>query len=167
MGLYIANTFHDLKVRKALAWGAFWKLKKVVKSKAPVHLKINLYKAFCLSIQLYGCEAWNLTEELCKKLNVFQTSCFRIILDISHNDHVTNCSLYSALNEYPLSLSVKQCQLCYVGHSLEDHKQIPLTSMCYTNQHMDVEAIAGGGHTTHRLPPFSNGKSCLPQMNWA
>ena len=77
---YIASTGKDIKYRKGKAWSAFWKLDRVWKSPASLQQKVQLFKASALSVVLYGCESWVLTSDLCRQLDSFQTSCFRIIL---------------------------------------------------------------------------------------
>ena len=49
--------------------------------------------------------AWNRTENLGKKLDTFQTSCLRKMLDIKNQDHITNKSISDAVNcrKRPLS----------------------------------------------------------------
>ena len=60
------------------SWGAFWKMKSVLKSKiVPLPLEINIFKTAVLTILLYGCESWILTENLEKSLNSFATNCYR------------------------------------------------------------------------------------------
>ena len=61
----IASTNSDIRTSKGQAWGAFWKMKRVFKSKiVPLPLKINIFKAAVLAILLYCCESWILTENL-------------------------------------------------------------------------------------------------------
>ena len=50
LGSYIASTDHDIQCRKGKAWGAFWKLKRVWQSTAPMALKMDISKSSVLSI---------------------------------------------------------------------------------------------------------------------
>ena len=43
-----------------------------------------------ISIFLYACESWTLTAELEKRTQAFEMRCYRMLLDISYEDHVTN-----------------------------------------------------------------------------
>ena len=62
LGSYIGSTELDVYVRIGLAWAAFFKLKSILRSpKIKLNFKIRLFKA-CISILLYGCETWILTE---------------------------------------------------------------------------------------------------------
>ena len=38
----------------------------------------------------YACESWTLTAELQRKIQAMEMRCYRKILYISHEDHVTN-----------------------------------------------------------------------------
>ena len=63
--------------------------------KVKLDFKIRLFKAACISILLYGCESWVLTEALMDKLEIFARVCIRLILGIEQfRDYVTNESLY-------------------------------------------------------------------------
>ena len=71
LGSYVGSTENDLQVHIGLAWAAFVKLKSILRSPKPnLNLKIRLFKAACVSILLYGCETWILTEALTEKLDI-------------------------------------------------------------------------------------------------
>ena len=58
LGAMIIATDKDVKIRKTLAWSAFWRLKSIWYTKSiPISLKIRIYKATCLTVLLYGCES--------------------------------------------------------------------------------------------------------------
>ena len=80
--------------------------------------KVQLFKASALSVLLYGCESWVQTSDLCRQLDSFQTSCFRIILGVSRTDHVSNEEVYDRTGTVPLSQSVKARQIRFLGHCL-------------------------------------------------
>ena len=42
------------------------------------------------SIFMYACESWTFTAELEKRTQAFEKRCYRRILNVSYNDHVTN-----------------------------------------------------------------------------
>ena len=63
LGSYVGSTERYVKVRIGLAWEAFDKLKSILRSpKVKLNFKIRLFKAACISILLYGCETWILSE---------------------------------------------------------------------------------------------------------
>jgi hypothetical protein len=103
MGSYVVNTDKDVRNRDGLAWAAFDRLRPILQSfdqasrsdKPQVSLKIRLFNMASLSILLYGCENWVLTDKQAKDLDVFPKTCYRIMLGISLSEsHMTNEQLY-------------------------------------------------------------------------
>ena len=70
LGSQIASSASDFKRRKALAWGAFWKLERLWRSsELPISTKIKLFHTTCVTILLYGCESWVLSQDMECKIN--------------------------------------------------------------------------------------------------
>ena len=93
-------------------------------STVPLEMKIKLLQASVLSVLLYGSQTWVLNEASKQTLNGFLTSCLRIILGIEREDRVENDEIYALTNLQPLSHSVQERQLAFLGHSVrrpEDH----------------------------------------------
>ena len=87
LGSYFGSTAHDVRVRIALAWAAFVKIKSILRSfMLKLNFKICLFKASYNSILLYGCEIWMITEALIEKLDIFARTCYRIMLDIKQSN---------------------------------------------------------------------------------
>ena len=83
LGSMMLSSETDIKIRKGQAWGAFWKMKDIWKSiKISLTLKINIFKASCLSILLYGSESWIITQKLADNLYCFATNFFRNMQNI-------------------------------------------------------------------------------------
>lgn len=119
LGSMMSSSEKDMRARKGQAWGAFWKMKEIWKSKSiKIQLKVRLFKASCLAILLYGSETWTLTKQQKQVLNSFATSCYRIMLGVKRMDHVTNETIYALVNEEPLSSVIARRQLTWVGHML-------------------------------------------------
>ena len=120
LGSYVGSTEHDVQVRIGLAWAAFAKLKTILRSPKPkLNFKIRLFKAACISILLYGCETWILTEALTEKLDIFARTCYRIMLGIKQSrDHVTNERLYQRVNQVPVREMIRERQLKFTGHCI-------------------------------------------------
>jgi hypothetical protein len=119
LGSMVLSSNTDIKVRKGLAWKAFWKLRNIWKSTTvPTKLKINIFKASCISILLYGSESWILTKTLEKSLNSFATSCYRIILNIKRLDKISNNRIYEMVKQEPLVQTIQRRQLRFIGHCL-------------------------------------------------
>jgi hypothetical protein len=113
LGSYVASSEADIRTRKGQAWGAFWKMKDVFRSKSlRIGLKMKIFKAACLTILLYGCESWILNEKLAKSLDSFATSCYRIMLNIKRLDKITNEEVYKrvAVGGTASILSQEQCR---------------------------------------------------------
>ena len=57
-----------------------------------------------ISIFLYACESWTLTAEIEKRTLAFEMRCYRRLLNISYQDHVTNeevrRKIQAAIGEY-------------------------------------------------------------------
>ena len=108
----------DLTKRRAQALGAFWKMKTLWDDDTvPIELKIKIFKVSVLSIFLYGCETWVITESEKQQVNSLATKCYRYMLHINQEqEHITNEELYNILNEKPLMVEMKKRQLKKLGH---------------------------------------------------
>lgn len=127
LGAHVGSTEKDVKSRIALEWLAFAKLKPILKAARPtVKFKMRLFNAACISVLLYGCESWVLTESLLKRLDVFARTCYRIILDIKQVEaHMTNDELYRITNQRPIREKIRERQLKFIGHCLRMHQDEP------------------------------------------
>ena len=54
--------------------------------------KVKLMWTLILHVStfLYGCESWTSTAEIEKRIQALEMRCYRRLLNISYNDHVTN-----------------------------------------------------------------------------
>ncbi|KAI8494388.1 hypothetical protein Bbelb_276140 [Branchiostoma belcheri] len=110
-------------------WTAFWKLLKIWRNSTfPISKKIKAFNVTCLSLLLYGCETWVLSRDMEDKINLFATSCLRIMLNIKRIDHVSNCEMYKATNTQPLIVRVRQRQLRFIRHTIRMPVEEPLMS---------------------------------------
>ena len=83
--------------------------------------KVKLMHSLVISIFLYACESWILTAELEKRTQAFEMRCYRRLLNISYQDHVTNeevrRKIQAAIGEYDELLTlVKKRKLRWFGH---------------------------------------------------
>ena len=132
LGSHIASTESDVRIRKGQAWGAFWKMKDVFRSKSvPTSLKVNIFEAACVSILLYGCESWIINKKLNNTLNSFATNCYRIMLGIKRIDKVSNDIVYKTVGRDTLTLQVQHRQLRFVGHSLRRNMYDPINKYVF------------------------------------
>ena len=126
LGSMVASGSSDLQRRKSLAWCAFWKLEQLWKSPhISITTKVKSFYTTCVTILLYGCESWVISQDMENKINAFATSCYRVILNIKHIDHVLNTTVYSMTNTVPLIHLVRHHQLKFLGHILRMSKEEP------------------------------------------
>ena len=115
----MASAASDFKRCKALAWSAFWKLEHLWRSpQLAISVKVNLFYTTCVTILLYDCESWVLSQDRESKINSFATSCYRIMRGIKQKDHVSNTIIYTMATTEPLVRCVRKCQLGFLGHIL-------------------------------------------------
>ena len=128
LGSHVGSTEKDVNTRIALAWVAFARLKPLLRASRPtIEFKIRLFNAACISILLYGCESWVLTEPLKKRLGTFARTCYRIILGVRQAEvHMTNNELYEKVSQRPIRDQIRERQLKFTGHCLRmDKEELP------------------------------------------
>ena len=126
LGSMVASGSSDLKRRKSLAWCAFWKLEQLWKSPhISITTKVKLFNTTCVTILLYGCESWVISQDMENKINAFATSCYSVMLNIKRIDHVLNTTVYFMTNTVPLIHLVRHRQLKFLGHILRMSKEEP------------------------------------------
>ena len=69
LGAWMSSSSKDFEIRKALAWQACHKLKKLWNSKLKRKLKIRTFQATIESILLYGSETWTIDKSLERRIN--------------------------------------------------------------------------------------------------
>ena len=114
LGAWIATTERDLRVRKAKAWAACHKLKKMWKSDLRRGLKIRLFAATVESILLYGSETWTLTESLKKRIDGCYTKMLRMALNVDWKQRKTNKEVYGNLPRATMKIQERRMRLA--GH---------------------------------------------------
>ena len=109
------DTETDIKVRKALAWNACHKLRKIWKSQRQLTSTVE-------SVLLYGSDTWTLTKSFIKQINGCYTRMLRMTYDISWKERLTNKSLYGKLPLVSTKIQVKRMRLA--GHCLRHTEEI-------------------------------------------
>ena len=116
------DTSSDIFVRKALAWSACHRLKKVWSSKLRRQLKERLFLATVESVLLYGAETWSLNKTMEKQINGCYTRMLRMTMNVNGKDHITNEELYGSL---PLvTLKIQQRRMRLAGHCIRHEEEI-------------------------------------------
>jgi hypothetical protein len=107
-------TEKDLRIRKAKAWAACHKLKKIWKSNLRKGLKIRLFVATVESMLLYGSKTWTLMESLRKRIDGCYTRMLRMALNVDQKQHLTNKEVYGRLPRATMKIQEQRMQLA--GH---------------------------------------------------
>jgi hypothetical protein len=120
LGAWIGTTEHDFIVRKAKAWAACHKMKKIWKSDLRRDLKVRLFQATVESILLYGSETWTMTKSLTKKIDGCYTRMLRMVLNVNWSSHTTNSVLYGNLPRVSSKIQERRMRLAGHIHRHED-----------------------------------------------
>ena len=83
LGSSVPSTEKDIDMRLTKAWTAIDKLSIIWKSELTDKMKCSFFQAVVVSILLYGCTTWTLTERLEKKLDGNYTRMLRVVLNMS------------------------------------------------------------------------------------
>ena len=114
LGAWINGSEHDIRVRRAKAWAACHKMKKIWKSNLRRDLKVRLFQSTVESVLLYGSEAWTMTAATEKRLDGCYTRMLRMALDVSWRDKLTNKELYGKLPKISTRIRMRRMRLA--GH---------------------------------------------------
>ena len=82
---------------------------------------IRLMRFLAMSIFMYACETWTITADIERRIQALEIRCFRKLLGILFNDHITNeevkARIGNAIGPYEdLLTSVKRHKLKWYGH---------------------------------------------------
>ena len=160
LGSQMASSASDFKRRKALAWGAFWKLERLWRSsELPISTKIKLFHTTCVTILLYGCESWVLSQDMECKINAFATSSYRVMLNIKQRDHVSNSSYIPWLTPNHLYTVLGSDSWVFLGMSFVSLKKSLSEDMLSIYHHM-----AKGDLDVHVPPTNLTSNVCWGMM---
>lgn len=122
----LLDTKLDITRRKGLAMAAYNKLNHVFKNKKiTTKTKLRVFNTYIVSIFLYNSELWTLTKTLEGKIDCFQRSLLRRLLDIKWPKKVTNQDLYELTEEKTWSSKIKKRRLTWLGHLLRLPENTP------------------------------------------
>ena len=116
LGAWMESTEKDFQVRKAVAWSACHKLRKIWNSSLSRKIKVRLFTATVETVLLYGCETWTVSKSLEKRLNGCYTRMLRMALNISWSKKLTNEQLYEDIP--PVSNKVAERRMRLSGHCI-------------------------------------------------
>ena len=111
-----------MEARITAAGKAFGALRKCLFSSSTITraAKTAVYEALILSILLYGCESWCLTEELLQRLRVFHAQCLRAMSRVTRKhtwEHrISSMQLMQEMGLDAIDFYVARRQLRWLGH---------------------------------------------------
>ena len=131
----------EIRTRIIIAKEAFNKVKNLVTNTSiSVELRKRFIKAYVWSTFLYGCEAWNISKVMGRRIEALEMWLYRRMLKIPWVDHISNEQvLQRAGARREIMTSIRQKQLRFLGHTMREHQ---LESICLMGK---VEGRRGRG----------------------
>ena len=131
----------DINSRIAMAKTAFNKVKPLLTNRSiAISLRRRFLKTYVWSTMLYGCEAWNISNAMHRKIEAAEMWFLRRMLRISWTEHATNQSvLERAGTRREMMRTIRQKQLRFLGHVMREGK---LENICVTGR---IEGRRGRG----------------------
>ena len=111
LGSSVSSTEKDIDTWLTKVWTAINRLSIIWQSDLTDKMKRSIFQAAVISILLYGCTTWMLTERLEKKLDGNYTRMLRAILNKSWWQHPTRHQLYGHLPPIMKTIQVRQTNL--------------------------------------------------------
>lgn len=111
------DCFIETKRRLAMAMQRLNNMKKLWQN-TNTSMKIKLLRACIFPVATYGCESWTITQTMQKKIQAFETRCYRKVLKISWTEKKRNIDILKEINtpEGWLMNSIMSRKLKYFGH---------------------------------------------------
>ena len=113
-GSSVSSIEKDIDTRLTKARTAIDKLSVIWKSNLTDKMKRSFFQAAVVSMLLYGCTTWTLTERLEKKIDGSYTRMMRAILNKSWRQHPTKLQLYGHLPPITKTIQVRRTR--HAGH---------------------------------------------------
>ena len=119
----------EIKTRISIAKESFKKIQNLVANQSiSVGLRTRFVKAYAWSTFSYGCEAWNISKAMEKRIDALEMWFYRRILRISWVDHVSNERvLQRAGARREMLTGIRKRQLRFLGHVMREEQ---LESVC-------------------------------------
>ncbi|GFN94508.1 retrovirus-related pol polyprotein line-1 [Plakobranchus ocellatus] len=113
----------EILSRIAQTTAALTKLKPIWNNKnIVISSKIRLLRSLVMSVFLYACESWTLNADIERRIRAMETRCYRRLLGISYEDHITNEVVSRRIENangphVDLLIIVRQLKLKWYGHT--------------------------------------------------
>ena len=121
-GSWMQSSEKNFNIRKALAWSAANKMKKLWKSRIRDSLKVRIFRATIETIYTYGAETWTTTKTMNKRIDGCYTRLLRMALNISWKDKINNITLYNGLSR--ISEVIKERRLKLAGQLMRCNNEM-------------------------------------------
>ena len=120
---------HDIRTRIVIAKEAFSRVRDLVTNTSiSVGLRKRFIKAFVWSTLLYGCEAWNISKVMEKRIEAMEMWLYRRMLRIPWVDHISNERvLQRADAKREIMTCIRKRQLRFLGPTMRERL---LESLC-------------------------------------
>ncbi|CAH1265118.1 Hypp3119 [Branchiostoma lanceolatum] len=114
----------DVKYRMDIAQSRFSSLQHIWRDhRLPHAMKIRLYKSSVCSTLTHSCEAWDMTQDVTRMVNGFNSRCLHVITKKHFRDTATN-------PDYNLMSAIRRRRLRYLGHILRmDPSRLEFTAV--------------------------------------
>ena len=138
LGSSVSSTEKDTDTRLMKAWTAIDRLSIIWKSDLTDKMKRSFFQAAVVSILLYGCTTWTLTERLKKKLDGNYTRMLRAIFIKSWKQHPIRHQLYGHLP--PITKTIKVRRTRHAGHCLRCKDELISVVLLWTPTYGQAKA---------------------------
>ena len=108
----MVSSDQDCYIKKAMAWRAYHKIKRLWNFILDKHLKIRIFKITIETILLYGSGTWTINKKLRRKIVGYYTKLLRMVLHVLWHDNISDKILY---NEMPLITDVINIRRMIIG----------------------------------------------------
>jgi hypothetical protein len=118
----IWKTISFVRINKAK--GAFAQLRPIWASHQ-IHkrTKIRIFKSNVMSVLLYGCETWKITQDIIDKLQTSVNRCLRNILRIWWPKTITNKELWETTQQIPIDRGIKIRKWKWIGRTFRKYQK--------------------------------------------
>ena len=129
----VSSTKRDINTRLAKAWRAIDSLLVIWKTDLSDKMKRSFFQAAVVSILLYGCTTWMLTNRMEKNLDGNYTRMLREIWNKSWRQHPTKQQLYGNLPPITKTIQVRRSR--HVGHCWRSRDKVLSDVFLWTPSH--------------------------------
>ena len=155
LGSSVSSTEKDVDTRLAKVWTANDRLSVIWKSDLIDKMKHSFFQAAVVSILLYGCNTWTLTEQMGKKkLDSNYTRMLRARLNKSWRQRPTKQQRYGHLSPITKTIQIRRTR--HVGHSWRSRDELISDILPWTPSHGRAKQDVHLGSTYNSSVPLQD-----------